>query len=173
MDNKDDLAAIPSLLERLQPGFLPQTIFHAVARLVVTPTFVVIPLFHDDEKTSVHLVRRDIDDPHYANLLHTPGTVILATDESLNETYRRLARTELHGLQLRGDPIFVDVFYEQIKRGREISLVHWVALEGRGDSDGLYDSAALPTDIVPTEITRIEQAVRHFHLQNGLEVTGP
>ncbi len=173
MDNKDDLAAIPRLLERLQPGFLPQAIFHAVARLVVTPTFVVIPLFYCDEKTSVYLVRRDVDDPHYANLLHTPGTVILATDESLNETYERLARTELRGLQLRSAPVFVDVFYDQIKRGREISLVHWVALEGESDRDGLYDSAALPTDIVSTDIARVEKAVNHFRRQNGLEVAGP
>ncbi|MDH3601037.1 MAG: hypothetical protein OEU26_15555, partial [Candidatus Tectomicrobia bacterium] len=103
----------------------------------------------------------------------TPGTVILATEESLNETYRRLTRTELRELQLKGAPVFVDVFYEQISRGREISLVHWVALEGEGDRDGLYDSAALPTDIVPTDIPRIEKAVSHFRRQNGLEVAGP
>lgn len=170
MDNKDDLTAIPDLLERLQPGYLPQAIFHAVARLVVTPTFVVVPLFHCDDKILVHLTRRDSDDPHYANLLHPPGTVIRATDESLSEAYGRLAQTELSGLRPIGSPVFVDVFYEQIKRGREISLVHWIALECKGDRESFYDSAILPADIVPTDITRIEKAVRHFRCQNELEM---
>lgn len=170
MNNNDGLTAIPDLLESFQPGFLPQPIFHAVARLVVTTTFVVIPLFHRDESTLVHLTRRDSDDPHYANLLHTPGTIILATDDSLNETYMRLAQTELCGLRLIGAPVFVDIFYEQIKRGREISLVHWIALENEGDQADLYDCATLPAGIVPTDITRIEKAVRHFRRQSGLEI---
>ena len=170
MDNKDDLTAIPDLLERLQPGYLPQKIFHAITRLVVTPTFVVIPLFYCEQKILVHLTRRDSDDPHYANLLHPPGTVLQATDQSLNEAYERLAQTELNGLRLIGSPVFVDVFYEQIKRGREISLVHWIALECNGDREGFYDSETLPADIVPTDITRIEKAVRHFRRQTDLEM---
>lgn len=170
MDNEDDLTAIPDLLERLQPGYLPQAVFYAIARLVVTPTFVVVPLFHCDEKIMVHLTRRDSDDPHYANLLHPPGTVLRATDESLIEAYERLARTELSGLRLVGCPVFVDVFYEQIERGREISLVHWVALECERDREVFYDSATLPADIVPTDITRIEKAARHFRRQNDLEM---
>ena len=168
MDSKDDLTAIPDLLERLQPGYLPQTIFHAIARLVVTPTFVVIPLFHHGKKILVHLTRRDSDDPHYANLLHPPGTVLRATDESLSAAYERLAQTELRGMRLIGSPVFVDIFYEQIKRGREISLVHWIALEFEDDREGFYDCAALPADIVPTDITRIEKAVHHFCWQNEL-----
>jgi len=172
MDKKDDLAELPSLLDRLQPGFLPQSIFHAVARLVVTPTFVVIPLLRCGEKTLVHLARRAPDDQHYANMLHPVGTVIRATDKSLNETYERLVQTELSELRVRDAPVFVDVVYEQIKRGRELSLVYWIALEGGGDRDGFYDSGALPADVIPTDITRIEKAVHHFRRNNDLKVAG-
>jgi hypothetical protein len=172
-DKQDDLAAIPGLLGRLQPEFLPQANFHAVARLVVTPTFVVIPLLQRGEQTLVHLARRGPDDPHYANMLHPAGTVIRASDKSLNDTYERLVRSELSALRARDAPVFVDVFYAQIKRGREISLVHWIALEGDGDQEGLYDSAALPAGVIPTDITRIEKAAHHFPRHSGLEAAGP
>lgn len=171
IENADELAAIPGLLAKLRPGFLPPTVFDSIARLIVTPTFVVVPLLCCGDKTLVHLPRRETNDRHYANLLNLPGTVILASDNNLADTFRRLAQTEMPGLGFHGAPVFVDIFYQQIARGREISLVHWVALAADTDRESLYDTTALPTDLVATDITRLDKAVHHFRCRDVGEPT--
>ncbi|MDJ0821615.1 MAG: hypothetical protein QNJ09_07380 [Paracoccaceae bacterium] len=153
-----DIAWLADQLDQLPPGHLPQRLFEAVARLVVTPTLVVVPLFRRDGLTRVILTRRAADDRHYAGLLHPPGTVLLSTDESLAAAVARLFAAELPGLTRTTPPVLVTPVFDQIARGRELSLVHYAEVCDPGDAWPSYDACALPGDVIPTDVPRIELA---------------
>lgn len=159
---QEDISAIAARLDQLKPGYLPTVLFDAVARLVVTSTFVVIPLFRRDNITRVFLTRREDEDAHFGGQLHPPGKIILASDESLNATFKRLVASELGKLGSVSEPTFVAPFYDQIARGREISLVHYSEIEDPGDRLATYECSALPMDVIPTDVPRIESAVEAF-----------
>lgn len=150
------------MLGQLAPGLLPRDVFHAIARLMVTTTFVVVPLLERDGRVWALLHRRSADDLYYPSMLNTAGTVIRATDESLRAVYERLVASELHRVPIRRGPVFVGNVFDLIVRGREVSLVHWVELEDTFLSDDLFDLVALPADVVPTDRPRIEMAADHF-----------
>jgi hypothetical protein len=158
----DDLV---SKLQSLDPGYLPENVFHAIARLVVLPTYVVIPLLVEKDALRVYLARRPHNDPHYAGLLHPPGTVIRPTDRTLADCYHRLLRSELNEVSVKRGPVFVDLVFEQIKRGREISLLHCVELENARNMDSLCDVDNLPADVMPTDVSRIAMVVNRFRNQ--------
>jgi len=158
----EDVPLVAKQLARFEPGFLPKTVFEAVARLVVTPTFVLIPLFKRDNKTRVYLTRRDTNDNHYAGLLHPPGKIMLASDKSLHAIFKRLIASELTEIEGISAPRFVKPVYDQIARGREISLVHFSTIRDPGDGVATFDCATLPDDIILTDIPRIQCAVQAF-----------
>jgi hypothetical protein len=149
-------------LSAFEPGILPRDVFHAIARLVVLPTFVVIPLLRRGDQVFVSLQARDATDPHYASLLHPAGTVIRPTDATLSAAYERLMAAELPDVEVRRGPVFVYTAHDEIARGREISLVHWVEIADDGARTDLYDADALPTNVVQTDYARIAKAVAHF-----------
>lgn len=149
-------------LDKLTPGHLPQTVFEAVARLVVTPTFVVVPLFRRGNSTRVVLTRRDKGDTQYAGMLHPPGKILLASDEDLEAVFARLAATELHDLDIRSGPVFVKHFFDQITRGHEISMVHYLEISDPANNVPSYDPSALPVDVIQTDVPRIVAAVEAF-----------
>lgn len=144
------------------PGQLPEAVFEAVARLVVTPTFVVVPLFKRAGRTRVVLTRRAADDSQYAGMLHPPGKILLATDTDLDAVFDRLVSTELNGLTFRSQPVFVAHFFDQITRGQEISMVHYLELDDPCEDVLSYDPFALPDDVIKTDIPRIAAAVSAF-----------
>ncbi len=162
MVKQEDVSLVAKQLARFEPGFLPKAVFEAVARLVVTPTFVLIPLFKRGNKTRVYLTRRDANDSHYAGLLHPPGKIMLASDKSLDAIFKRLITSELTEIEGISTPRFVESFYDQIARGREISMVHFSTIRDPGDGVASFDCAALPDDIILTDIQRIQCAVQAF-----------
>jgi hypothetical protein len=113
-------SALCRMLGVFEPGILPSDVFHAVARLVVLPTFVVIPFVRQNGRTMVLLQVRDAADPHYASMLHPPGTVIRPNDASMSAVYNRLMANELPGAAVKRGPIFVYIALDAIARGREI-----------------------------------------------------
>lgn len=154
-------------LNALEPGFLPQDVFQAIARIVVLPTYVVIPLVRREGRILVSLQMRDATDPHYASLLHPAGTVIRPSDASLLAVYHRLMASELTGATVKRGPVFVYTAHDAIARGREISLVHWIELADDGARSDLFDTDALPATIVQTDYPRIAEAVAHFRTYDG------
>ncbi|WP_243374833.1 hypothetical protein [Microvirga solisilvae] len=150
------------LLNQLTPGLLPRDVFHAIARLMVTTTYVVVPLLRRDGKILTFLPRRGADDLYYPSMLNAPGTVIRASDESLSAVYHRLAISEFPGIPIKGDPVFVDRVYDLIVRGREISLIHWVEMSDTADLTQLIDVDELPGDVVPTDRARIAMAADDY-----------
>lgn len=78
---KEGIDAVVGLLNLIQPGFLPQEIFYAIARITVLSVLEMVPFKIDEAgRTQVLLLRRPIDDRHWPNMLHVPGTIIRATD---------------------------------------------------------------------------------------------
>lgn len=149
-------------LDQLTPGRLPQPVFEAVARLVVTPTFVVVPVFRQKGKTRVILTRRDVNDTQYAGMLHPPGKILLASDKDLQAVFARLVLSELTNMEIHSAPVFVENFFDEITRGHEISMVHYLEV-GVSKYNGLsYDPNDLPTDVIPNDIPRILSAVSAF-----------
>lgn len=129
---------------------------------MVTVTYVVVPLLKREGRTLALLHRRDQNDLSYPAMLNTPGTVIRASDENLPAVYDRLVAKEMVGLTVKRGPIFVGNVYDQIVRGREVSLIHWVELDVSLVSKELYDVHGLPDYVVPTDRPRIQMAAAHF-----------
>ena len=149
-------------LDVLTPGRLPEAGFEATAKLLVTPTFVVVPVFRCDSGTRVILTRREMGDSQYPGMLHPPGKILLATDKDLDAVFARLVATELTDLPIRAAPVFVAHFFDQITRGREIALVHYLEVYGSDHKAISYNPLALPQDVVDTDVPRIIAAVAAF-----------
>jgi hypothetical protein len=167
LEKQNDLAAIPDLLARLEPGFLPPDVFDAIARLVVLPTYVVVPLFLRQGALRVLLTRRDPDDAHYAGLLHPPGKIMLATDTGTAAVYRRLMNSELPNISPLSAPVFVEAFFTLILRGRELAMVHFLEIADPGPDGESFDAGALPVDVIDTDLPRVIRAVEAFRNRGG------
>jgi len=153
-------------LSKLSPGFLPKKMFEAIARIVVTPTFVVIPFMKTKNGTKVCLKRRDENASGDTNLLHPTGTIILATDNTLDDTYRRLVKDELSDINIISEPILCEIVFAEILRGKEIALLHYAEIDSASPED-LYDPKNLPSDVVKTDIERIESAYKKFQMNKS------
>ena len=149
-------------IKGLAPGHLPEPVFEAIARLVVTPTFVVVPVFRRADRTRVVLTRRSGDDTQFAGMLHPPGKIMLATDSDLHAVFARLISTELPAIVVRSSPVFVAHFFEQITRGREVSLVHYLEVDDPAENMLSFDPFALPNDVVQMDFARIIAAVKAY-----------
>lgn len=154
-------------LEDLAAGRLPEPVFEAIAKLVVTPTFVVIPVFRRADRTRIVLTRRAGDDTQYAGMLHPPGKILLATDDDLNAVLTRLISTEMPEIVALSKPVFVAHFFEQITRGREVSLVHYLEVDDPEENMSSFDPFELPDDVIQTDVARIIAAVEAYDQASG------
>ncbi len=155
-------------LSKLEPGFLPKEIFYSVARLVVIPTYVVIPFYIEDATTYVHLSRRSKDDIDFASMLCPIGKIILASDNSLEDTFKRLWTGEIANSNIKSGPFYVNTVFDQINRGKEISLIHWVLLNEKPSVGELFDIGKLPVQEIPkTDFSRIIMAIEHFKMHQN------
>lgn len=161
--NNQSQAAIDYLRD-LQPGFLPRDIFAQITRLVVTPIIEVVPLRKVGNSVEILLLRRPASDPNWANMLHTPGTVLRADDEKrgLSSAFNRIFLDELKGVDVLGKPVFVGFEFHQVARGSELALIHWIEVKDNNGVGTFCDSEALPADIVNTQRDFIAKSVAHF-----------
>lgn len=159
--NPDEISEAASLLEKLPAGFVPSALFRQFARLAVLPSFVVIPLFRRNSDIFVRLTQRELTDIDYPGQWHPPGTVIRSTDETLQACFERLRDTELSGMKVIKGPIFFDIAFTQIIRGKELSLLHWVEIMD-DDAFGSFPVAQMPEDTISTDIPRIRSAAESF-----------
>ena len=156
-------------LGRLTPGRLPSDIFHAIARLIVTTTFVVVPLVQRDGPTLVLLNKRRAAAVTYPSMYDVPGTIIRADDADLSAVYGRLKKSEMPNLVIKAGPVLVGPVFDQIDRGREVSLIHWVEIDDDPSVSQLFDIGALPENLVKTDRARIAMAADAFqaHRRRG------
>jgi hypothetical protein len=155
-----------SMLTKLDPGFLPYPIFEQIARLVALPIVEVIPLRLIEESTEVLLIERSADDPLWPNALHTPGTVIRATDVHKKEqehweAFRRIAEDELKGTSV-GPPQYLGTQLHASKRGVEQAQLYWVEVLGLPTTGRFFDTKQLPDQLIPSQLDFIRLAAQDF-----------
>jgi hypothetical protein len=168
MDNQDEIKKAAETLNKLTPGFLPKDIFLQVTRLCVTPIIEVVPLRKKGHSAEVLLFRRPENDPIWPNKLHTPGTVMLASDEkgSLKSPFARIIEGEMKGVIVYKEPVFVEYTFHQVARGSELALVHLIEVVDNNGLGEFYNVESLPDTIVDTQIEFIQHAAKYFLKQS-------
>jgi len=151
-----------NLLNKFEPGPVPVDIFTAIAKIIVTPTYLAVPLYNDNNQLKVLLLDRDENDPYWPGQMALPGKIMLATDESLDDVYARLLKSELPNVKIKNGPIFCGHIFEEIIRGREVSLINYIEIAEVPTGYKMFDVNNLPNNIVKTEIHRVEMAVKKY-----------
>jgi hypothetical protein len=160
----EEIQTVTQLLAKLEPGFLPFEIFHAITRLVAMPIIEVVPLRHNSGgETEILLLRRDENDPVWPNKLHVPGTVVRASDASENfgEAFQRILSGELK-ITTTESPVFVKNVIHHSGRGMEVSQVYWIEIADPPGTDQFYNVKELPADLVDSQLDFIPAAIEHF-----------
>lgn len=159
---------IATLLKGYKPGFLPYPIFEQIARLVAMPIVEFIPFRQQDGQIEVLLIARPQDDVLWPGLLHTPGTVVRATDIQ-NESgqmwtpFKRILHDELLDTEV-GSPHFVGSQLHLSKRGAEQAQIYWVEVQGAPLVGSFYPVTSLPTTLIDSQISFINQAVSSYQV---------
>jgi len=107
------------------------------------------------------MCRRPSDHPTWPSQIHTPGTVIRATDDSIDSVIQRLIEDELHGVET-GPFVFVESLLHQSLRGAEFAQVYWVEVLGEPKIGKYYDVDSLPANIVTSQLPFINEAIEHY-----------
>src|SRR5437763_12227314 len=106
-------------------------------------------------------MKRSDDDPIWAGLWHTPGTVIRAFDETLGDGIDRLLTDELHNDHI-GRPRYVGHLLHRVLRGTELALVHWVETKPDATIGQFFDVEDLPELLVDSQRPFIHAAVQAY-----------
>jgi hypothetical protein len=156
------IAEVARLLGKLKPGYLPTPIFDEVARLYVTATIVIVPLYMAPHHASVQLVKRRNGDPVWPSYWHLPGTVLRPTDHEgdFADAFDRLFHGELKNSVPAMSPTLLRTAFTQTARGREISQIFYVVLDKEPVGDGVFDVTNLPSPIIEHEPAYIAEAVK-------------
>jgi hypothetical protein len=161
----DEIQQTADLLKRFEPGFLPYPVFEQVARIVALPIVEFIPLRKTDAGIEVLLVARPDDDALWPGLLHTPGTVVRATDfgtdQALWPPFYRIIHEELQGTEL-GTPHYVGSNLNRSKRGVEQSQLYWIEVLSEPTIGTFYPVTDLPDSLMDSQRTFINEAIRNY-----------
>lgn len=172
---EDDIQRTAKLLGVLKPGFLPYPIFEQIARLVALPIIEVIPLRQNERgEVEVLLIEREQGDGLWPGALHTPGTVIRATDlhgEGLGNwpAFQRIINDELQKTKV-ASPQYVGSMFHESKRGAEQAQLYWVEVLGIPKVGKFYPANRLPDKLIRSQEDFIRQAVENYILRKAREV---
>lgn len=166
--NKQDEEELVNLLAKLEPGFLPYQIFKEIARLVVMPVIEFVPLRIKDGLVEVLLLERDETDDIWPGEVHTPGTVIRATDKGgkMHKAFERVLHDELGGIEV-SDPHFVGTLFHEGRRGAEQAQIYWIEVLEEPKIGKFYLASKLPENMMDQQIKFVSQAVESFKKRHG------
>lgn len=169
--NNEEITRVAHELSKLEPGFLPLPIFLEVSRLTVTPILELVPLAIIDNKVNILMYKRSSNDPVWPDMLHTPGTVIRASDKkgSFEDPINRIVHEEMIGIKLLSKPIFYKHYFHMTKRGMQLALAYWVEVDGNFNSDMFYDAHELPKNTVDTQLKFINDALKAFEIGKSIK----
>lgn len=135
---------------------------------MVLVTIEMVPLRRTTNgEVEVLLVQREADDPYWPNMYHVPGTVLRASDAagSYEDAFKRILQGELQGTATSGQPQHLKDLFHQVKRGRELALVHYIAISDEPVVGTFYPVSALPDTIVDHQIAFIQEAAQALYGQ--------
>lgn len=169
----EEITTVASLLAKLQPGFLPYDIFMQFARIAVCCVVEVVPLRLMDGRLQVLLLERPATDPYFPNKLHTPGTIVRATDQEgvYADAFQRLLHGELKDVAVAGPPEYVTSVLHKSKRGMEDATVFFVEVTDQPTVGTFYNVDELPDTLIDTQVGFIRAAALTFqsHRLNAKE----
>jgi hypothetical protein len=155
-----EIKATAQLLKKLEPGFLPFDIFVQIARLVALPIIEFVPLrLNARGQTEVLLIERE---DYWPWGLHTPGTVVRATDVG-GKVYQAFERVkaELQGTSI-SDPHYVGSNLHKSHRGAEQAQIFWVEVLGEPTIGEFHLVDTLPPRTMDSQVRFIKQAAKSF-----------
>lgn len=164
---QDEVVQLTTLLKKLEPGFLPYPIFEQVTRIIALPIIEFIPLrLNNEGGVDVLLLERPQSDTLFAGLLHTPGTVIRATDVRTTENdnwkaFDRILQEELLGTKASA-PYYVGSIFHASKRGAEQAQLYWVEILEEPKVGVFYPVENLPDTLIDSQKDFILAAVQSF-----------
>mgnify|MGYP003595614565 CR=1 FL=1 len=159
-DNEKQL--LVALLQRLPEGFVPYEIFEQFARILALPIVEVVPVRSVNNSVQVLLLSRGPDDPIWPNQLHTPGTVVRATDERQPAAiHSRITQEELAGTQL-GELHLASNILHRSKRGVEQAQIYWAEVTGEPKAGEFFDAKDLPQGLMDSQREFIARAVQNY-----------
>lgn len=163
----DEIRQATELLKGLEPGFLPYPIFEQVARLVALPILELVPYRFKSGRIEILLLERSGNDRFWPNMLHTPGTVIRATDlneqtHSLQAAFDRLVHDELGDVRL-GPPMFIASLLHESKRGTEQAQVYCAELLEEPKVGRLFSVQDLPENLIAQQHDFIRQVAERLN----------
>jgi hypothetical protein len=143
-----------ALLGKCTPGNLPPDVFEAVGRVSVYPAVELVPVRMTENGIEVLLMQRPADDITWPSMLHTPGTILRPTDETVESAMARLVDEELQGTTILEPPRFLRYRMYNHTRGRGLGLEHIVVV-GESTDGEFYSVHDLPEALIAEQIPTI------------------
>lgn len=167
---EEKIAEVIAVLRLMEPGKIHKGLFPDMARLVNTQIIELVPVRRSAEgRIEVLLTRRPHGDPIWPDKLHTPGTIVSASDRpfTYDDAFNRLFEGELQGVET-GEPVLAHPLPipHDSERGRENALVYWVEVKGEATAGDFYDVEALPSDLVQSQLDFIPVAIESYRAAN-------
>lgn len=153
-----EISLLVELLNKCEPGNLSPGVFEAVARIAVYPAVEFIPLRKKEGRIEVLLLERSADDLIWPSMLHTPGTILRPTDNTMEAAFSRLFSDELSGLSTK-TPVFIGAHLSRNSRGTCILLEHVLDVEGEPTVGTFYEVTNLPSLFIEEQRSSLERAV--------------
>ncbi len=170
----DEIDRLAQGLSRLDTGRQPFPIFKEMTRIMTVPVVELVSFKQDKHRPlEVLLTRRDEHDIFWPNMLHIPGTVILATDTKgdredpfaegmYDGPLLRLLAHEMEYRELIGRPEFVGNVHRETARGSEAVVVFAAELAHTSSNDAMYPIDDLPNDIIDVHYPLITSTAKRF-----------
>jgi hypothetical protein len=143
-----------ALLGKCTPGNLPPDVFEAVGRVSVYPAVELIPVRMTEKGVEVLLFRRPADDITWPSMMHTPGTILRPTDETIEAAMSRLMSEELRGTTIIEPPRFLRYRMYDHARGRGLGLEHIIVV-GESTDGEFYSVHDLPATLIAEQVPTI------------------
>ncbi|MDB5170452.1 MAG: hypothetical protein JWO35_146 [Candidatus Saccharibacteria bacterium] len=164
--NEANIQKTAELLKQFEPGFLPYPIFEQIARLVALPIVEFVPLRMHSGQCEVLLIARPEDDALWPSMLHTPGTVVRATDVHKGkqddwQAFKRILEDELIDTEV-GQPNYVGSIFHESKRGAEQAQLYWIEVIGEPRIGTFYPVNELPEGLMESQQSFIMMAAKNF-----------
>lgn len=124
----------------------------------------LVILRNNGDSVDVLLTKRPDTDDYWPGLWHIPGTVILATDteETYESCFDRLLSKELYGLVDISKPVWYDIEFWQVERGRELDQLYYAELVSNRtlpEDVQFFSADDLPTNLMNHHYSVIAKAV--------------
>jgi len=162
VQSNTDSSLLENLLSQCEPGHLTPEVFEAIARVAVYPAVEFIPLRkRGDGKIEVLLLERPANDVMWPGMLHTPGTVLRPTDNTMEDAFTRLYTDELCNVPTT-TPRLIGVQLSHNRRGTCLLLEHVVTLKSEPLTGKYYDVENLPPKFIPEQADSLDRAVLAF-----------